>query len=106
MVTRAKRSNLAKTAPKNPTPNGTNQGPIYVDGVMHFSPLDLAQYDLAQTKTEKAIQAIQLKRSEITQAQYEFDVKLRELQTHFEGRQRQLTADLEQAMNEAKARGT
>jgi hypothetical protein len=48
-------------------------GPIYIDGVKAFSPLDLAKYELAQNKVQLTQQDMLLKQHELNQLKYNFE---------------------------------
>lgn len=76
---------VAKTQKAPVEPSVPGSGPIIVDGFLHFSPLDLARYELAQAKVLNALQSIGLKRSELETARRQF-----------EDRSRAISAELEQ----------
>lgn len=83
------------------------QGPVYHDGVKHFSPHDLLKYDLAQSKVQLAVQATQLKVAEIEQLKVNFEravgilrqqmAELTVQQRQSEGALRTLQGQIEQA---------
>jgi hypothetical protein len=54
-------------------------GPVIVDGLVHFSPYDLARFELVQHKVANMRQALLLKRSEQLTLQHGYEVTSRKL---------------------------
>ena len=86
----------SKSNPKKPTvPETTTTltGPVLVDGFLHFSPYDLARYELAQAKVLNSLQAIGLKKAEVDRTRRDYEDNLRQLNRDFGERSRQLNDD-------------
>ncbi len=75
----------------------TVQGPIYVDGNMCFSPLDLARYELAQAKVINNLQLLKLGAARVDELKRQFQDNMAVLnreQAEVNVFQRKLEADL------------
>jgi hypothetical protein len=68
-------------------------GPVVVDGFLHFSPVDLLRYELAQAQVLNALQGIGLKKAE-----------LERLRAEHEERQRKGQSDLAELTAHARSR--
>jgi hypothetical protein len=58
--------------------NFSFDGPVYNDGVMHLSPMDLMKFELAQAKAANLAQAHVLKKQEMAEQQRQFRKELSE----------------------------
>jgi hypothetical protein len=90
------KSRSKKTAPQvapppEVKPNGTSgtpvpeeesilQGPIFKEGVKHFSPLDLARFELAQAKVIDAQKDIRLAQMDMNQLRLNFEQAAKAMQ--------------------------
>lgn len=69
---------IEKKIPKA-VPVSAQCGPVTIDGYLHFSPFDLARYELAQAKVINIGQATSLKRAEAEQARRHYEDTIRKL---------------------------
>lgn len=60
-------------------PVAAQSGPVIIEGYLHFSPFDLARYELAQAKVINTGQASSLKRAEGDQARRHYEDTIRRL---------------------------
>lgn len=59
-----------KTKPSRKVAEGDStpkSGPVFVDGLLYFSPYDLARYQLAEHKLANCLQGVRLKRFELAE---------------------------------------
>lgn len=75
-----------KTAAKNPVPSAPAaatdrllEGPVHVDGNLHFSKTDLLIYENAQLELQTLLQQVALKRNEADRIKREAEEKIRQL---------------------------
>jgi homogentisate 1,2-dioxygenase len=59
--------------------NFSFDGPVYNDGVMHLSPMDLMKFELAQAKAANLAQAHVLKKQEMAEQQRQFNERMHRL---------------------------
>jgi hypothetical protein len=57
----------------------TFEGPVFIEGVMHLSPMDLMKFELVQAKYANLAQAAVLKRNEMDEVQRTFTDKMHRL---------------------------
>lgn len=76
--TRSKSKQKLEAQGAEPTTTGIT-GPVFVEGFMHFSDLDLHKLELAQARLLTAQQAIGLKHAEIERLRHEYEDKIRKI---------------------------
>lgn len=66
-------------------PKAPGVGPVVIDGFLHFSPLDLTRYELAQAKVLNALQAIGLQKAKVEETKRNFEDHIRRLNEEMQG---------------------